>query len=176
MVTGVNDATDLSKYKDESFDIVLCMGPLYHLTEQGDREKCMSECIRVLRKGGILAVTYINRLFIYPFLVMSDIKFLNTDLAEKLTMTGTITHDDPNCFWTDSYYAIPEEIENEFKEKHLKVIDHLAQDGLSPSFLRDRIDNTSKEEFKIWCEYHYSVCRQKSILGSSNHGIIFGQK
>ncbi len=36
------NATDLSCYKDNFFDIVLLFGPLYHLTEKNEREKCVS--------------------------------------------------------------------------------------------------------------------------------------
>lgn len=33
-----------------------------------------------------------------------------------------------------------------------------------------------EREFEIWCSYHYSVCREQSILGASNHMIIIGEK
>lgn len=175
MKTGINDATDLSKYQDESFDIVLCMGPMYHLTEKSMREKCISECIRVLKKGGLLAVSYISRFSTFPYVATSDLKYLNTELAKTLINTGTIKHDDPNCFWTDTYYATPEEMEKCYCEKHLRIEDHFTQDGLSP-LLRHIVDTFSEEQFKIWCEYHYSICREKSILGASNHGLIVGRK
>lgn len=45
-------ATDMSCFADDSFDIVLNMGPFYHLITEEQREKCMKECLRVLRKGG----------------------------------------------------------------------------------------------------------------------------
>ncbi|MEY8267691.1 hypothetical protein AALA79_15130 [Lachnospiraceae bacterium 64-25] len=31
-------------------------------------------------------------------------------------------------------------------------------------------------KFEIWCNCHYSVCREQSILGASNHVIIIGEK
>ncbi len=40
----------------------------------------------------------------------------------------------------------------------------------------DKVDNWNEEQFKIWSEYHYSVCREESILGASNHVIIVGRK
>ncbi len=33
METGINNAIDLSLFTNETFDIVLCMGPMYHLVE-----------------------------------------------------------------------------------------------------------------------------------------------
>jgi hypothetical protein len=32
------------------------------------------------------------------------------------------------------------------------------------------------EEFTVWCNYHYSTCREKSIFGASSHGIVMGRK
>ncbi len=97
------------------------------------------------------------------------------DLAIKLIDTGIVTHDDTNCFWTDSYYATPQEMEGIMHTYDFQIADHLATDGLS-SFLSERIDAMSDEEYEVWCKYHYMVCREKSILGSSNHGLIIGQK
>lgn len=175
MKTFVNDAVDLSMFDDEIFDIVLCMGPIYHLTDKFLREKCLSECIRVLKIGGLLAVSYINRFYIFPCVAASDKKYLNMTLAKTLIETGVIKHDDPDCFWTDSYYSVPEEVENNFKKLNLEIVDHLATDGISP-LLREKVDCMDDEEFSIWCNYHYAVCRQKSILGASNHGLIIGRK
>ncbi len=38
--TFVLDATDMSCFEDETFDVVLNMGPFYHLTDAGQRDKC----------------------------------------------------------------------------------------------------------------------------------------
>ena len=40
-------ALDLSCYADKSFDIVLLFGPLYHLKNDADKQKCISEAKRV---------------------------------------------------------------------------------------------------------------------------------
>ena len=61
--TAVLDATDMSCFEDDTFDVVLNMGPFYHLITEKQREKCLKECLRVLRKGGLLVTAYIPRLF-----------------------------------------------------------------------------------------------------------------
>lgn len=55
------------------------------------------------------------------------------------------------------------------------MIDHFAQDGLAP-LLSQKVDSWNEDKFKTWCDFHYSICREPSILGSSNHVIIIGQK
>jgi 2-polyprenyl-3-methyl-5-hydroxy-6-metoxy-1,4-benzoquinol methylase len=41
---GWGDARDLAAFEPESFDAVLCMGPMYHLHEPGERRAVVGEC------------------------------------------------------------------------------------------------------------------------------------
>lgn len=49
-------------FDDASFNVVLLLGPLYHLTTAHDRAKCLAEAHRVLRPGGLLAAAAVSRL------------------------------------------------------------------------------------------------------------------
>lgn len=57
---AVGDARSLAR-GDETVDVVLLMGPLYHLTERTDRLACLAEARRVLRPGGTLVAAAISR-------------------------------------------------------------------------------------------------------------------
>jgi SAM-dependent methyltransferase len=54
------DARDLDE-QDESWDVALLLGPLYHLTEPEDRLRALSEARRVLRPGGLVVGAAISR-------------------------------------------------------------------------------------------------------------------
>ncbi len=41
-------------------DVVLCMGPLYHLLEESQRAMAVQACLHALRPGGLLFVTFIS--------------------------------------------------------------------------------------------------------------------
>lgn len=56
----VGDARELP-YGDGLFDIVLLMGPLYHLQRREDRRQCLKEAWRVLRTGGKLLSVVLSR-------------------------------------------------------------------------------------------------------------------
>jgi ubiquinone/menaquinone biosynthesis C-methylase UbiE len=45
----------------EQVDAVLLLGPLYHLTERGDRIRALTEARRVLRPNGVVLVAAISR-------------------------------------------------------------------------------------------------------------------
>lgn len=175
METAVLDATDMSLFEDESFDVVLNMGPFYHLITEEQRKRCLSESLRVLRKGGLLLTAYIPRYYVFQHAAMSNSAYLDADLAKQLINTGVLRHDDEKCFWTDTYYASKQEMEALYIQNGVEIVDHFAQDGSAPSFSHI-VDEWNEQQFQTWCDYHYSVCREESILGASNHVIIVGRK
>ena len=106
-----------------------------------------------MKKGGLLVTAYIPRYYIFQYIATSDEK----------------------CFWTDTYYSSKDEMESVYKKHGLRIADHFAQDSLTP-LLSQKADKWDEKQFKIWCDYHYSVCREQSVLGASNHVVIIGEK
>jgi ubiquinone/menaquinone biosynthesis C-methylase UbiE len=56
----LGDARKLEAFEDNSFDVLLVMGPLYHLTTRSDRLLVLREARRVLKPGGRAIMTYLN--------------------------------------------------------------------------------------------------------------------
>ena len=52
------NAKELSFYEDETFDMTLLLGPMYHLFTLEDQLQALSEAIRVTKKGGIVMAAY----------------------------------------------------------------------------------------------------------------------
>lgn len=175
MDTAVLDATDMRIFEAEAFDVVLNMGPFYHLLWEEERRKCMSESLRVLKKGGLLVTAYIPRYYVFQLAALTDTKYVDKNLAKQIIDTGVLRHDDEKCFWTDTYYSSMSEMEQMYQDYGVEILDHFAQDGLTPLFA-EKIDHWTEEKFHIWCDYHYQVCREKSTLGASNHVVLVGKK
>ena len=57
---GEGDARSLP-FADRQVDVVLLLGPLYHLTDAVDRVQALSEAVRVLKPGGLLFAACITR-------------------------------------------------------------------------------------------------------------------
>ena len=83
----------------------------YHLITEEQREKCLKECLRVLKKGGLLVTASIPRYYVFQYVATSDVKYLDGHLAKQLIESGVLQHDDEKCFWTDIYYSSKEEME-----------------------------------------------------------------
>ena len=155
---------DLSRFEENSFDVVLCMGALYHLTDQSDREKAVTECLRVLKPNGIFVAAYINKYaaVLYDFkenlINMDDI--LNYEqLRHGYMFQGTT----------------PKEINQLMVKAGLEAMHNIGADGISP-VLASKINGASNENFSKWLEYHYRSCEEESILGYSLHALYIGRK
>ncbi|APQ60470.1 Erythromycin 3''-O-methyltransferase [Paenibacillus polymyxa] len=171
----VDNAIDLSRFDSETFDFVLCFGPMYHITGLDDRSACIKECLRVLKKGGHLAIAYINKYSVMPMLATRDQKFIRNSVIEKVINEGVIIEGDEDCFWTDAYFTSPNEIEALLRKFDVIPIDHVGTDGISHT-IQDYVDRLGDDEFDSWLSYHFQTCREQSILGISTHGLYICQK
>ena len=171
----VGNATDLSRFDSRKFDLTLCLGPLYHLISEKDQETCINECVRVTKKDGIIAFAYISPYSVFPCVIRGDTNRVSSELVEKIINDKKISSDDNLCFWTDFYYYTPAEIEAKLILNNLDIIDHLATDGQSIAF-QSVINNLDDKAFSVWMNYHRLTCRERSILGSSNHGLVIARK
>ena len=54
------DATDLCLFDDDSFDMTLVLGPMYHLFAPEDVNRAIDEAIRVTKPGGTLHFAFLS--------------------------------------------------------------------------------------------------------------------
>ena len=118
----LGDATD-SKFKENQFDLVLLLGPLYHLTNKDERLQALSEAKRILKSNGILLIAIISRYaslidgFKRDLIIDNDFeKLLINDLETGVHLNET---EHPEYF-TTAYFHTPSEIIAEIGECQLK--------------------------------------------------------
>lgn len=116
------DATNIDQ-PDEQFDLVLLLGPLYHLTDKNDRIKALAETKRIVKKGGFVLSAVISRyasLFdgFKRDLIVDDKfeKLLHNDLQTGIHLNDT---GNPEYF-TTAYFHTPAEIKEEVKASGLQ--------------------------------------------------------
>lgn len=161
---SIGDICNVEQYENNFFNVVLCMGAFYHLDEAG-RHKALKECLRILKKGGILAISYIN--------LMAAI-YLQLDPGLK-NMEQIL-----NCYHARSFgdaftYMSPKEIESMAQDYGLEVLCHLTSDGNVYMHGSD-FNQASEDDFNCFMELHLHSCEDKFLLGSGLHGLIFLRK
>ena len=84
---SVGDARQLEQ-KDESVDVVLLLGPLYHLIKEEDRHKALKESYRVMKPGGALFAAGITRFASFMDAMHKKVVALKTQVIEQEFKTG----------------------------------------------------------------------------------------
>ena len=133
-VAQLGDARSLP-YDDATFDVVLLLGPLYHLIEAADRATALSEARRVLRDGGLLAAAGISRIAV----ALDYLRKHRLD-EQAVVMTSRIMangHDDTGFGAGVFYFHLTEELEREvtsagFRDIHVRGVEGPAWPLVDP--------------------------------------------
>lgn len=172
------NATDLSCYKDQSFDVVLLFGPLYHLTEKAEREKCISEVSRVLKKGGKVFASFIPHLsgsiaLVQRFCWSPDQVDINT--LEECFASGKFKNLSDKGF-QEGYYPKSEEIENLFSGNGFEKILLRSIRGFGYEKEDVIFKFKNKNVFSKILDLIDSTAEDKSIIEMCGHAMFVGVK
>lgn len=160
---------NLPQFEDESFDAVLNLGSLYHMTDENDRIQAVKESLRVLKQGGIYCAAYLCRyanIAKYHELMKESDKFW---MFEKIFERGY--SDDNSLFYTSS----PEETIRLMASFGLEKIYNVATDGVK-FMMKDTLNSLDDETYERWLDLHFKMCEVESLLGYSEHCLYIGRK
>lgn len=162
--TILGNALDLSMIKDNTYDIVLLFGPMYHLKKRSDQIKALAEAKRVTKKEGIILVSYCMNdyaVITHGFIegnIQENIKNQQINKNFKILENGNPLYD----------YVRIEDINEINKTTKLKRIQIVSSDGMT-NYIRGTINKMDEETFKLYLKYHLSTCERKDFLGVSTH-------
>jgi SAM-dependent methyltransferase len=130
---AVGDARNLNA-SDASYDAVLLMGPLYHLTERADRLRALSEAKRVVTPSGRVLAVAISRFASLldglrsGALIDADFsRIVERDLREGQHRNPLLPAH-PEWF-TTAFFHRPEDLADEVKESRLQLEALLGIEG-----------------------------------------------
>lgn len=168
------NALDLSNIPDNQYDITLLLGPLYHLYNEEDKRRALSEAIRVTQHGGVIFVAY----------VISDVAvILEGFYRRKFSIAEYIKNGllDPQTFATKSEpkelfeLVRKEDIDNLMSVFDTTRLHYVASNGCS-LLLRETIDRMDDETFNLYLKYHFAICERKDLVGFTSHSIDIFKK
>lgn len=171
------DAINLARFKDESFDAVLLMGPLYHLTKRAKREKALLEARRVLKKGGYLFASFITRYA--PIRMQAKLEpnwvFAKHRRFEKLFSTGVHEPRGNERRFTDAYFAMPSEIEPFIEKRGFQTLDLVSCEGII-GLMEEKVNELTGDLWEAWVDLNYRLGKDPSIHGAAEHLLYVGRK
>jgi ubiquinone/menaquinone biosynthesis C-methylase UbiE len=130
----VGDARKLEQ-ADDSVDVTLLLGPLYHLVDAADRAQALAEARRVTRPGGLVVAAGISR---YAGLLEYGTKGMLTEDNLSVYADALATGrncDEPNGF-TNAYFHYADELRAEFHQAGFGGIEVLGVEGPAAATLQ----------------------------------------
>jgi 2-polyprenyl-3-methyl-5-hydroxy-6-metoxy-1,4-benzoquinol methylase len=171
------NAVDLSALQTESIDVVLLMGPLYHLVREEDRYVALSEAVRVLKPGGVLSVSFITRYAPLQDAAKRQPAWVVEHAAEMehILETGVLIDSWGGFGFTDAYYAHPTEIRPLIESHGVITLDLIAAEGIV-GWIEEAVNATTGEVWDAWVRLNYRLGRDPSVHGAAAHLLYIGRK
>lgn len=157
------NACDLSAFESESYDIVLLLGPMYHLFTEEDKHKALSEAIRIAKKGGVIYVSYCNNdTCIY--------KFFYTGRILKYVDKGMIKEDYHTVSSMPEVFELyrKSDIDALMKNYPVKRLHFVGVDMLSYLY-EHKLDDLNDREFEEYMKFLSVLCEREDSVGLSIH-------
>lgn len=166
------DAINLSSIPNDTYDITLLLGPMYHLYTEKDQLAALSEAIRVTKKGGIIFAAYCNNdMTVYHF------GFLKGNFKSGL-------YDDLVDYETFKLSSNPREVFSLFRKEdvdklmskfNVKRLHYIGTDMLT-RFIAGAVDEMDDETFAKYVKYNLCICERPDMVGASSHMLDIFRK
>ncbi|AXG57969.1 methyltransferase family protein [Streptomyces lincolnensis] len=170
----LGDARDLAA-ADAAYDVVLLLGPLYHLHERADRVRALAEARRVAGPGGPVVAATINRFAQLHDLLRKERYFeaVHRERTDATLRDGRHRFYEGGLF-TRAYFARPDEVVTEFGEAGLAVDGQYGVEGAAwlMGGVEDWLDDPERREAVLAASRH--VESEPSLLGVSGHLLTVG--
>lgn len=164
LVAYQGNALKLKKLQDETFDVTLLLGPMYHLHSKEDKVRTLKEAMRVTKKSGRILVAY----------VMSDYAVIKYGFMENNIVSSMQSGKLKNDF---SVISDPDELYDYVRLEDINEINNeagiereliVAPDGAA-DYIRPYLNSMDEESFKLFLDYQIKNSKRPELLGASSH-------
>ena len=159
-------------FADNTFDITLLFGPMYHLYTTEDQKQALSEAIRVTKTNGIVFTSYCMA---DPVLILHG--FGNGEIRDFISR-GKVDRTTFSCYSgkKDIFQLYRKEQIVALRENFpCEPLHYVATDGCT-NCIRRSIDKMSKDDFDLYLQYHFLTCEQSDMTGMSDHTLDIFRK
>jgi len=160
------NALNLKKLADDTFDLTLLFGPMYHLMTSEEKIQALREAKRVTRKGGYILVAYIMNE--YAFVVRAIQENAIHESIEK----GLLTEDFHVVPGEDSVYDFVrlEDIDHFNEAVDIRREKIFSPDGPA-NYIRPFVNRLDEEGFEYLVKYQIATAERMDIIGAAAHTV-----
>lgn len=166
------NAKDLYFLEDNAYDLVLLLGPMYHLFTVAEQKQALSEALRVTKPGGILMAAYCGNdatmvQYCFGRGMLREQRY--KDLVDLSTFKAS--SDPAELFQLYRKEDIDELMAN-FRTERLNYVGM----DMATNYMRPVIDEMEEELFELYLQYHFVICERADMVGTSHHILDIHRK
>ena len=166
------NAKDLSFIEDDTYDMTLLLGPMYHLFTVEEQRQALSEALRVTKPGGILMAAYCGN-----DATMVQYCFGRGMLKEQ-------RYRDLVDFETFKASSDPAELFELYRKEDIDALMegfpaqrlHYVGTDMATNYMRSSIDEMEDDFFELYLKYHFTICERNDMVGTSHHILDIQRK
>lgn len=168
------NALDLSDFPDNTYDITLLLGPLYHLYNNSDKRQAVSEAIRVTKPGGVIFAAHCisdSSIIVNGFVRggINVAEYIEKGLIDPVTFEAG---SDPKEIFDIVRREKIDEVMSVFPVTRLH---YAATDGVAP-LIREAVDRMDDDTFELFMRYHLATCERADMVGVTCHSLDIFRK
>lgn len=167
----LGNAIDLSKLLDNTYDITLLFGPMYHLISYEDKLKALNEAKRVTKNNGYIFISYCMNEYAVITHGFIDNNIINELDNKRLNKDYLITPKEDDLY---SFVRL-EDINRLLDDSGLKRIKILSQDGPT-EYIKKTVNKMDNKTLDLFFDYHLKTCERPELLGAGRHILDIVQK
>ena len=159
------NAKNLDMLADNSYDITLLLGPMYHLFTVPEQLQALAEAIRVTKKGGIIFAAYCGNeatMIQYCFGRGMIQQQRYRDLIDPVTFKAS---SDPAELFQLYRKEDIDKLMAVFPVTRL----HYVGTDMATNYMRQTIDEMDDALFDLYLRYHFAICERSDLVGASHH-------
>lgn len=159
------NAKNLSCFEDDTYDITLLLGPMYHLFTEAEQKQALSEALRVTKPGGVLFAAYCGNdatMVQYCF----GRGMLREERYRNLVDFETFKASSDPAELFQLYRR--EDIDGLIEGMDVTRLHYIGTD-MATNYMRGVIDGMEDEFFQLYLRYHFTICERADMVGTSHH-------
>jgi SAM-dependent methyltransferase len=166
------NALDLSVFADNTFDLTLVLGPMYHLFAESERRQALREAVRVTKKGGVIFAAYC-------MLDASILRygFAGQELLSLIRDERLDLNDFSQIHSRLDYFCLDRKESIDALREGLGVTQlHFAAAEGYAKHMEAALAEMDEETYQLFLRYHLTTCERPDMVGISHHTIDIFRK